>query len=46
MLNRRRTLTSLGTAAIATDTQGSLAKAWTDVTKAGVKRIQSSDIAV
>jgi nicotinamidase/pyrazinamidase len=28
------------------DTQGSLAKAWTDMAKAGVKRIQSSDIAV
>lgn len=28
------------------DTQGSLAKAWADMTKAGVKRIQSSDIAV
>jgi nicotinamidase/pyrazinamidase len=28
------------------DTQGSLAKAWTDMTKAGVKRIQSGDIAV
>jgi nicotinamidase/pyrazinamidase len=27
------------------DTQGSLAKAWTDMTKAGVKRIQSADIA-
>ena len=27
------------------DTQGSLAKAWTDMAKAGVKRIQSSDIA-
>jgi len=27
------------------DTQGSLAKAWTDMTKAGVKRIKSSDIA-
>lgn len=27
------------------DTQGSLAKAWADMTKAGVKRIQSSDIA-
>ncbi|PDT78556.1 bifunctional nicotinamidase/pyrazinamidase [Bradyrhizobium sp. C9] len=27
------------------DTQGSLAKAWTDMDKAGVKRIQSSDIA-
>jgi len=27
------------------DTQGSLAKAWTDMTKAGVRRIQSSDIA-
>jgi nicotinamidase/pyrazinamidase len=26
------------------DTQGSLAKAWTDMTKAGVQRIQSSDI--
>ncbi|UGA43092.1 bifunctional nicotinamidase/pyrazinamidase [Bradyrhizobium quebecense] len=26
------------------DTQGSLAKAWTDMDKAGVKRIQSSDI--
>ncbi|KJC61873.1 nicotinamidase [Bradyrhizobium sp. LTSPM299] len=26
------------------DTQGSLAKAWTDMAKAGVKRIQSSDI--
>jgi nicotinamidase/pyrazinamidase len=28
------------------DTQGSLAKAWTDMAKAGVKRIQSTDIAV
>jgi nicotinamidase/pyrazinamidase len=28
------------------DTQGSLAKAWTDMTKVGVKRIQSGDIAV
>jgi nicotinamidase/pyrazinamidase len=28
------------------DTQGSLAKAWTDMDKAGVKRIKSSDIAV
>ena len=28
------------------DTQGSLAKAWADMAKAGVKRIQSSDIAV
>ena len=28
------------------DTQGSLAKAWADMTKAGVKRIQSADIAV
>jgi nicotinamidase/pyrazinamidase len=28
------------------DTQGSLAKAWADMTKAGVKRIQSGDIAV
>ena len=28
------------------DTQGSLAKAWADVAKAGVKRIQSGDIAV
>jgi nicotinamidase/pyrazinamidase len=28
------------------DTQGSLAKAWDDMTKAGVKRIQSADIAV
>jgi nicotinamidase/pyrazinamidase len=27
------------------DTEGSLAKAWTDMAKAGVKRIQSSDIA-
>jgi nicotinamidase/pyrazinamidase len=27
------------------DTQGSLAKAWTDMGKAGVKRIQSADIA-
>ena len=27
------------------DTQGSLAKAWADMTKAGVKRIQSGDIA-
>ena len=27
------------------DTQGSLAKAWADMDKAGVKRIQSSDIA-
>lgn len=27
------------------DTQGSLAKAWTDMAKAGVKRIQSSDLA-
>jgi len=27
------------------DTQGSMAKAWTDMDKAGVKRIQSSDIA-
>lgn len=26
------------------DTQGSLAKAWDDMTKAGVKRIQSADI--
>src|SRR5437763_9185245 len=29
-----------------TDAQGSLAKAWTDMAKAGVKRIQSSEIAV
>jgi nicotinamidase/pyrazinamidase len=28
------------------DTQGSLAKAWADMEKAGVKRINSSDIAV
>src|SRR5689334_2736751 len=28
------------------DTQGSLAKAWADMDKAGVKRIQSSDISV
>ena len=28
------------------DTQGSLARAWADMAKAGVKRIQSSDIAV
>ncbi len=28
------------------DTHGSLAKAWTDMAKAGVKRIQSSEIAV
>ncbi len=28
------------------DTQGSLAKAWTDMANAGVKRIQSNDIAV
>jgi nicotinamidase/pyrazinamidase len=28
------------------DTQGSLAKAWADMAKAGVKRIQSSDVAV
>lgn len=28
------------------DTQGSLAKAWADMDKAGVKRIQSSDLAV
>jgi nicotinamidase/pyrazinamidase len=28
------------------DTQGSLAKAWADMEKAGVKRIQSSDIAL
>ena len=28
------------------DTQGSLAKAWTDMAKAGVKRIESSDVAV
>ena len=28
------------------DTQGSLTKAWTDMAKAGVKRIQSTDIAV
>jgi nicotinamidase/pyrazinamidase len=28
------------------DTQGSLAKAWADMDKAGVKRIQSSDITV
>ena len=27
------------------DTQGSLAKAWDDMTKAGIKRIQSADIA-
>ena len=27
------------------DTQGSLAKAWADMTKAGVKRIKSDDIA-
>jgi nicotinamidase/pyrazinamidase len=27
------------------DTQGSLAKAWDDMAKAGVKRIQSADIA-
>jgi nicotinamidase/pyrazinamidase len=27
------------------DTQGSLAKAWSDMTKAGVKRIQSGDLA-
>ena len=30
----------------AIDTQGSLAKAWADMSAAGVKRIQSSDIAV
>ncbi|MFZ8326808.1 isochorismatase family protein, partial [Staphylococcus aureus] len=28
------------------DTQGSLAKAWTEMAEAGVKRIQSADIAV
>ena len=28
------------------DTQGSLAKAWADMTKAGVKRIQSGDLAI
>jgi nicotinamidase/pyrazinamidase len=28
------------------DTQGSLAKAWSDMDKAGVKRIQSADIVV
>src|ERR1700761_8047229 len=28
------------------DTQGSLAKAWADMAKAGVKRIQSSDVAM
>jgi nicotinamidase/pyrazinamidase len=28
------------------DTQGSLAKAWADMAKAGVKRIQSGDIAI
>jgi len=28
------------------DTQGSLAKAWADMTKAGVKRIQSGEIAL
>jgi hypothetical protein len=28
------------------DAQGSLAKAWTDLAQAGVKRIQSSDIEV
>ena len=28
------------------DAQGSLAKAWTDMTAAGVKRIQSGDITV
>ncbi|MGA8314559.1 MAG: isochorismatase family protein, partial [Bradyrhizobium sp.] len=28
------------------DTQGSLAKAWADMAKAGVMRIQSNDIAV
>jgi nicotinamidase/pyrazinamidase len=28
------------------DTQGSMAKAWADMAKAGVKRIQSGDIAV
>lgn len=28
------------------DTQGSLAKAWADMAKAGVKRIQSADIAI
>jgi nicotinamidase/pyrazinamidase len=28
------------------DTQGSLAKAWADMAKAGVKRVQSTDIAV
>jgi nicotinamidase/pyrazinamidase len=28
------------------DTQGSLAKAWADMSKAGVKRIQSGDIAI
>jgi len=28
------------------DTQGSLAKAWTNMAKAGVKRIQSRDIVV
>src|ERR1700733_3319893 len=28
------------------DTEGSMAKAWADMTKAGVKRIQSADIAV
>jgi nicotinamidase/pyrazinamidase len=27
------------------DTQGSLAKAWADMTRAGVKRIKSDDIA-
>ena len=27
------------------DAQGSLAKAWTDMAKAGVKRIKSDDIA-
>jgi nicotinamidase/pyrazinamidase len=27
------------------DTQGSLAKAWADMAKAGVKRIKSDDIA-
>ena len=27
------------------DTQGSMAKAWADMAKAGVKRIQSTDIA-
>ena len=32
------------TSAIAQDLNGSVAKAWADMAKAGVKRIQSSDI--